>query len=150
MVHTSVTIAAPPQDVWDFITAPGSAFLTADGVRNSFRVPGTPVGLPGEQTCVVSEDSDCVSAEISEIVSLEPPKTLVARWVTSPSETVERMTLEEVANGWTSLTIQLAMRVTLGTSKKARPVLEQHLERVGGRIRAAIESGARLPSSPTD
>lgn len=147
LVETSITIAAPPQQVWDFVMAPEAAFLTADGVLKAFRVPGTPVGLPGEQICLVSEASGRVSAEIVEVVTAEPPNTLVSRWVTSPSEIVERTTFEPSEGGGTSLTIQLAMRVTLGTSKKARPVLQEHLEQSGRRIRSAIESGARLPSA---
>ena len=127
--------------------APEAAFLTGDGVLKAFRVPGTPVALPGEQICLMSEASGRVSADVVEVVSADPPNTLVARWVTSPSEIVERTTFAPSKGGGTSMTIQLAMRVTLGTSKKARPVLQELLEQSGRRIRSAIESGARLPST---
>lgn len=147
LVQASITIGAPPQQVWDFVMAPEAAFLTGDGILKAFRVPGTPVGLPGEQISLVSEASGRVSADIVQVVSVEPVKALVARWLTSSSEIVERTTFEPSDNGSTALTIQLAMRVTLGTSKKARPLLQEHLEQSGRRIRSAIESGARLPSA---
>ena len=144
-VLSHVDIAASPKDVWDFLIAPESAFLTADGVRKAFRVPGTPARQPGEQTCIIRDDSESVSAEISELVAVEAPTTLVTRSVTSPYETVERMTLDPTDGGGTTLTIQLGMRVPLGTAKKVRPLLEEHLQSVSGRIRSAIESGAQLP-----
>lgn len=145
LVTSRVDIATPPQAVWDFLIAPESAFLTADGVRRAFRVPGTPASQPGEQTCIIREDSESVSAEITEIVAVEAPRTLVSRSVTSPYETVERMTLEATDDGRTKLTIQLGMSVPLGMARKVRPLLEEHLQRVSGRIRSAIDSGAQLP-----
>ena len=147
IVLASIAISAPPQQVWNFVMAPEAAFLTGDGILNAFRVPGTPVGISGEQICIVSESSGRVSADIVEVVSAEPPNVLVVRSLTSPSEIVERTTLEPREGGGTSMTVQLAMRVGLGTSKKARPILQAHVEQSGRRIRSAIESGARLPSS---
>jgi uncharacterized protein YndB with AHSA1/START domain len=146
VMAASIFIAASPQRVWDFLMAPETAFLTGDGIVNAFRVPGTPVGAVGEQVCVVSEVAGRVRADIIEVVSAEPPSTLVTRWLTSASEVVERATLHPGPGGGTSLTVQLAMRVALGTSKKMRPILQGHLEQSSRRIRSAVESGARLPS----
>ena len=147
IVQASITIAASPAKVWEFLMAPESALLVGDGILKAFRVPGTPVGVSGEQICIVSEASGRVSAEIAELVSVEPASALVARWVTSPNELVERTTLEPCADGRTSMTVQLAMRVAFGTSKKARPLLQAHLEQYDRRVRSAIESGAYLPST---
>ncbi len=145
VVQASTTIAASPARV--FVMAPESALFVGDRILKAFRVPGTPVGVSGEQICIVSDASGRVSADIAEVVSVEPASALVTRWVTSPNELVERTTSEPCGDGRTSLTVQLALRMAFGTSKKARPLLQARLEQYARRMRSAIESAACLPST---
>lgn len=145
IVQSSIDIASDSQSVWDFVMAPEAALLLADHVVKAFRVPNTPAGQPGEQICVVSDDDGRWQVGVLEVVSVEPRELLVSRWLTSPSELMEKTTLAASESGGTTLTVQLGMRVERGTSRRVRPLLETHLSQTLRRLRAAVESGARFP-----
>lgn len=145
IAQSSIEIDADAQAIWDFILAPESALLVIDGVVKTFRVPKTPIAQPGEQVCIVTEQQDRLHVDVKEIVALTPLESLVSRWRTGPRELVEKTTISADGHSRTSLTTQLAIRVELGSARQARPNLETHLDQMLRRLRAAVESGARLP-----
>lgn len=145
IVKSSLDIAAETQTVWDFVLAPESALLLNDEVVKAFRVPNTPKAQPGEQICVVTEDDGRLAVGIIETVALEPGVSLLCRWLTGPTEVMERTTLAPTGQGGTTITYQLAVRVELGTARKVRPLLERNVSQTLRRLRAAVESGVRFP-----
>ncbi|WP_156465420.1 hypothetical protein [Knoellia sp. Soil729] len=145
IVHSSLKIAAETQVVWDFVVAPESALLLGDQVVKAFRVPHTPTAQPGEQICVVTEDDGRLSVGIIETVALEPREFLLSRWLTGPTELLEKTTLTPTGQGGTTITLRLAMRVELGTARQVRPLLERHVSQTLRRLRAAVESGVKFP-----
>ena len=72
------------------ITAP----LTGDSVIRSFRLPGTPSCQPGEQRCVVYEVGGQLTAQIAELVVVEPPSRIVTHWLTMPGEVTNMYLLD--------------------------------------------------------
>ncbi|MGG5259073.1 SRPBCC family protein [Phycicoccus avicenniae] len=148
--EATVEVAASRQRVWDFVTAPESMFFVSDGVTKTFRVPGTPVGRPGEQICVVHDLGGIVSVQMVEVSSTNAPTMFAARWLTSEGGLVERTVLTALDGDRTALNLQLEMIVPHGEGQRIAPSLQQQTESSVRRIRAAIESGAhfRRPDDP--
>lgn len=96
---------------------------------------------------MVTEDDGRLSVGIIETVALEPRESLLCRWLTGLTEVMERTTLAPTGQGGTSITVELAMRVDLGTARKVRPLLESHVSQTLRRLRAAVESGVRFPEA---
>ena len=144
VAEASVAIDAPQQRVWDFVTAPESLLLVSDGVVKAFRVPGTPVGGPGGQVCVVQEHAGAVTVQLVEVSSADAPNMLAARWLTSAGGLVERTVLTALDGSRTTLTLQLELIVPFGEGLSAHPDLQGHVDSTVRRMRSVLESGARF------
>ncbi len=139
-----MVISAPRQRVWDFVTAPESLFLVSDDVVKAFRVPGTPMGRPGEQICVMHEHAGTLSVQVVEVSSMNAPNMFAARWLTSDGSLVERTVLTALDDGRTSLTLQLEVIAPLGEGYLVHPDLQAQVDSTARRIRSALESGAQF------
>lgn len=142
--EASVAISAPRQRVWDFVTAPESLFLVSDDVVKAFRVPGTPMGRPGEQICVMQDHAGTLSVQVVEVSSMNAPNMFAARWLTSDGGLVERTVLTALDDGRTSLTLQLEVIAPLGEGYLLHPDLQAQVDSSARRIRSALESGAQF------
>ena len=142
-VESSIDIACSAQDLWDFLVAPESAVLTGQGVVKAFRVPGAPVGVAGDQQCVVSEIDGRVSVHMSEVVEADPPNRLVIRWPTISTTVLSTSTLTPTHAG-TTYTSRLGLQVARGTIGKVEPGVLKAIADSNLRLKACVEAGARF------
>lgn len=145
-VQSSIEIGCPPQDVWDFLLTPESAVLTGTGVLKAFRVPGTPVGVVGEQQCVVLGIGGHLQVHMVEIVEIEPLHKIVTRWLTMPNGMLSISTLTGTESG-TTYTDQVGFQVASGSNNKVRQEVRKALVESHARLKACVEAGTRFPSS---
>ncbi|MHA3838282.1 SRPBCC family protein [Terrabacter sp. AAH1] len=144
-VTTSIEIDATVDEIWAFLSDPRSAMLTSPNVIKAFAVPGTPEGEVGGQQCVVMNVGGRMSAHISEIIAVDAPHRVVARWPTMATELLST-TLLTAEQGRSRLTYQIGLRIEQGTRKKREPALRESLDEELERVRAGVESGARFPT----
>ncbi|MHB1371296.1 MAG: SRPBCC family protein [Pseudomonadaceae bacterium] len=144
-VQASIDIACPPQEVWDFLLTPESAVLIGTGVLKAFRVPGTPVGVAGDQHCIVSDIGGRLEIHMAEVVEAEAPHRIVTRWPTIQTGVFSISTLTPTETG-TRYTDRFEMHVAKGAGKNAQPEALKAMTDSQLRLKACVEAGTHFPS----
>lgn len=146
-VESSIDIACSTQDLWDFLVAPESAVLIGEGVVKAFRVPGAPVGVAGDQHCVVYEIDDRVTVHLAEVIEADAPNRMVVGRRSpqrcSPSRPSRpRTRARPTPAGWD-------FKWLTGTSRKVEPGVLKAVAEGNVRLRACVEAGTHFSKSRT-
>lgn len=142
-VESSIDIACSTQDLWDFLVAPESAVLIVDGVVKAFRVPGAPVGVAGDQHCLVYEIDGRVTVHMAEVVEADAPNRMVIRWPTISTAMLSISTLTPTHAG-TTYTSRVGLQVAYGTRSKVEPGVLKAVAEGNVRPKACVEAGTRF------
>jgi len=142
-VESSIDIACSTQDLWDFLVAPERAVLIGDGVVKAFRVPGAPVGVAGDQHCLVYEIDGRVTVHMAEVVEADAPNRMVIRWPTISTAMLSISTLTPTHAG-TTYTSRVGLQVAYGTRSKVEPGVLKAVAEGNVRLKACVEAGTRF------
>ncbi len=134
-------ISRTPQEVFDFICAPGNAPKVVPSVKSMIKITEGPTGVGTryrETRLMRGKEAD---AEL-EIVAFEPGRTYAVSNVTQGIESIYRYSFQPEADG---TRVELVCEVTAGGVKKLLlPLVVSELKKEDGdhlqRLKAAMDS----------
>lgn len=134
-------ISRTPQEVFDFISAPGNAPKVVPSVKSMIKITEGPTGVGTryrETRLMRGKEAD---AEL-EIVAFEPGRTYAVSNVTQGIESIYRYSFQPEADG---TRVELVCEVTAGGVKKLLlPLVVSELKKEDGdhlqRLKAAMDS----------
>lgn len=140
--QAAAMIRATPQEVWDFLDAPGSRVLLDPKHLKTFPVPGTPDRGVGHQFCTLRlREGDWLTATVYEVIEHEPPRRGVRRLLNATAPYVESIVTAEVPGGC-SLALNVGTRIPVG-DRRSGQAIQTSLNECVAKVKTFVEALAR-------